>query len=177
MNLNFFLKDLNFFSNLCVGLCKWISHVCGYLQRPEKGVGSPGTGVSGSLQLPDVGAGNRTSVLWESSKCSQSLSCLSSHWLWISDPPFSTSKTPGLQACATRSFMECWGSNSGLYILGKHSANWVTPPSLLLFKTGPGWLLIPGPISSASQLPGFQACTTTPSKIWQGYQVLGASRV
>jgi hypothetical protein len=29
-----------------------------YLRRPEEGVGSPGNGITGSCEVPDVGAGN-----------------------------------------------------------------------------------------------------------------------
>lgn len=42
------------------------------LQRPEEGIGLPGTGVPGGYELP-CGAGNGTLVLWKSSKFSSLL--------------------------------------------------------------------------------------------------------
>jgi hypothetical protein len=51
-----------------MGLC--VSYPCSRLQRPEEGVGCPGVGVTGSSELPTVGAGNYTQVLLKSSECS-----------------------------------------------------------------------------------------------------------
>lgn len=42
--------------------------VCRQAQRPEEGVESPGTGISGSCEVPGVGAGNLSQVLCR--KCS-----------------------------------------------------------------------------------------------------------
>lgn len=39
--------------------------VCGCLQRPEKGVGFLGAGVTDSCELPDVGAGSLIQVFGE----------------------------------------------------------------------------------------------------------------
>ena len=33
---------------------------CAYLQRPEEGAGSPGTGIADGCELPCVDAGNQT---------------------------------------------------------------------------------------------------------------------
>lgn len=50
----------------------WICvHDCRYIQRPEEGVGIPQAGVTSGCELPEVGAGNGTLILWKN-KMSQS---------------------------------------------------------------------------------------------------------
>lgn len=48
-------------SDMCVCPCPW---------RPEEGVESPGARVVDFCELPDMGAGNQTRVLWKCNKCS-----------------------------------------------------------------------------------------------------------
>lgn len=40
-----------------------------YPWRPEEGIRFPRAGVTDDCELSDVGAGNQTSVLWDSSNC------------------------------------------------------------------------------------------------------------
>lgn len=42
--------------------------VCGCLQEPEEGIQSPGTGVRGDGESPNVDSGNRTQVFCKSRK-------------------------------------------------------------------------------------------------------------
>ena len=65
-----------------MGLCA--SHVWQSPQRPVEAVRSPGTGVAGHCEPPDVGAGNQTQVFWKNSKYSQLLSYLFSLVLHVS---------------------------------------------------------------------------------------------
>lgn len=58
----------NLFVCACVNLCA--SHIWRYLQRPEKGVRSPGTVVTGGFEVLNVGARSRTGVFCKYSKCS-----------------------------------------------------------------------------------------------------------
>lgn len=44
------------------------SCVSRYLHRSEEGINSPGAGITGGSELPDVGTRNQTLVLWKSSK-------------------------------------------------------------------------------------------------------------
>lgn len=46
-------------------------------QRPEDGAWSPGSGNAGDCELPKMGAGTQTQVLWKSSKHSKPVSDLS----------------------------------------------------------------------------------------------------
>lgn len=57
----FYLKICLFY--LCVGMCPWL----------EVSVEARGTGVTGSWELPDVGAGNQACVLGKTSECSSPL--------------------------------------------------------------------------------------------------------
>ena len=59
-----------------MSLC--VLHVCKSPQGPERDVVSPGTGVTGVCELPDVGAGNQTKVFCKGSEHSELLSGLSS---------------------------------------------------------------------------------------------------
>lgn len=44
---------------VCLSVCLCIYTICmDYLRRPEEGVTYPGTGVTGSRESPNVGAGN-----------------------------------------------------------------------------------------------------------------------
>lgn len=57
---------------------------CGYLWRPEEVVRHPAARVTGNLEMPKVGSGNRTSILAKSSKPSELLGHLSSPLLLLS---------------------------------------------------------------------------------------------
>lgn len=52
-----------------------ISFVCTYCMivqvpwRPGEGIGVPGAGVTGNCELPSIGAGNQTQVIWKSKCC------------------------------------------------------------------------------------------------------------
>lgn len=57
---------------MCMCVCVWA--MCMSVQipcKPGEGVGSPGSGVTDSSELPVVGAGNWTWILLKSSKCSR----------------------------------------------------------------------------------------------------------
>lgn len=67
----FFLRFIFIYVYMCAPI--YMYGVC--VQVPLEalrgpGVGSPGTGLMGSYELHVLGAGNRTLVLWENSKCS-----------------------------------------------------------------------------------------------------------
>lgn len=56
---------------VCAPACMYMcanAHECRCPQRPEKGVGFSGSGVTGSCEPPDGGAGNKTWVLFKSSQ-------------------------------------------------------------------------------------------------------------
>lgn len=69
-----FLKVLNYFLNLCVWVLVPFSisvpHESPYLGRPEKGIRSPGSEVTGSSEPLIVAAGNQTEDLLKNSKYS-----------------------------------------------------------------------------------------------------------
>lgn len=52
----------------CVFYMSFYTHLYGCLGRPEEDIGSPGTGVTGGCEPPDLGTGNPTKVLWEKKK-------------------------------------------------------------------------------------------------------------
>lgn len=62
LTLLFIFKYLFILFLLCVGLCSCMSlyapHACSYLRRPEEGVRSPGSRVTGSCELSDRDAGS-----------------------------------------------------------------------------------------------------------------------
>lgn len=63
---------------MCKCLCLHVPCVlsAAYVQRPEEGTGSARTAVTNSCELPDVGAGNWTRVLWWAVNYSSKLSLL-----------------------------------------------------------------------------------------------------
>lgn len=64
-----------YYFKLCIGSCE-----CTWVPSDVRGVRSPSTGVRNDCEPPDVGAGERSWVLWESSKCSLPLSPLPRLW-------------------------------------------------------------------------------------------------
>jgi hypothetical protein len=42
---------------VCVHLCIMCAHECRYPWKPEEGIGSPGAGVMGGSEMPDVDSG------------------------------------------------------------------------------------------------------------------------
>jgi hypothetical protein len=56
---------------ISVCLCEYMMDACSW--RLEEGVGSPGAGVTGSFEQPDVGAESRIIWVLKSSKCSSQL--------------------------------------------------------------------------------------------------------
>lgn len=64
--VKFCFKD--FISN-SVSVCEYVHVNVGEIQRPEGGMRFPGAGVTDSREPPDLGAGNRTQVMGESSRC------------------------------------------------------------------------------------------------------------
>lgn len=64
--VKFCFKD--FISN-SVSVCAYVHVNVGEIQRPGRGIGSPGAGVAGSREPRDLGAGNRTQVIGEGSRC------------------------------------------------------------------------------------------------------------
>ena len=100
-----------------------------YLRRPVDGVRFSWTGVTGSCELPDVGAKNQTQVLCHRSKCSYPLNHLSS----ISHCPIpgSSAVPPTWKTQSNQTRMECWGDRKGLiHLWGAEAfAFWL-----------PGWL-------------------------------------
>lgn len=86
---------LSIFLNVCVytNLCVW------WPWKPEEGIGPPGAGLTCSCELSDVGAGNQTWVFWKSSKCSHTLSNLSSpvHFWFLNPNNWMNTRVPTLQ--------------------------------------------------------------------------------
>lgn len=65
------LKKMIYFC-LCVYVRKCVSACAPYVCRcPDKGVGSPGTGVIGGFESLIMDTGEQTQVLYKSSRCSQ----------------------------------------------------------------------------------------------------------
>lgn len=64
----FFIKKSFLFKCVCTRACVCVPHVCGCLKMPEEGVGWLGAEVTGGCELPSLGTGNKTWVLWKSSK-------------------------------------------------------------------------------------------------------------
>lgn len=67
----FFLKDVFYFFNCayaCVSELGFVHCVYSYLWKTGESVGSFGAGVKRGCELPVVGSGARTAVLWKSSQ-------------------------------------------------------------------------------------------------------------
>lgn len=64
------LKVLFLLMCMCAPVCVYAMclHMC--LKKPEEGLRSPGAGVAGCYEPPDMGPEDWTPILWKSSKCS-----------------------------------------------------------------------------------------------------------
>jgi len=99
---HFFFKNYLFYlctRMFCLLVCLCIPCMPGALR-------SPGSGVTNSCEMPDMGFGNCTQVLWKSSQCLKPLSCVSSL-------PSPTSYTSIISV--TSRIREAVGPSSGSY--------------------------------------------------------------